>query len=138
MRAAVVFFAPTSRDRVLTIARSLAKGIEGQGHQVDIVDGTRDVNSKLTMYQYLAVGTEPLGNFGGKIPDKVGQFLNSAGMVAGKRSFAFVVKNLAGAPKALSRLMKSMEREGMFIKYSAILSSAQEAEEIGKRLHIAR
>jgi hypothetical protein len=34
--------------------------------------------------------------------------------------------------------MKSMEKEGMFIKYSAVLSSAQEAEEIGKRLHVAR
>jgi len=138
MRAAVVFFALSSRDRVLSIARSLARGMESQGHQVDIVDGTRDVNTKLTIYQYLAVGTEPAGNFGGKIPEKVGHFLNSSGMVAGKRSFAFVIKNLAGASKALSRLMKSMEKEGMFIKYSAILSSAQEAEEVGKRLHVTR
>jgi menaquinone-dependent protoporphyrinogen IX oxidase len=133
-----VFFSAMSRDRILSIARSLARGIESQGHQVDIVDGTRDVNTKLTIYQYIAVGTEPLSNFGGKIPDKVGQFLNSSGMVAGKRSFAFVTKNLAGSPKALSRLMKSMEKEGMFLKYSAILSNAQEAEEIGKRLHVVR
>jgi flavorubredoxin len=138
MRAAVVFFSAMSRDRILSIARSLARGIESQGHQVDIVDGTRDVNTKLTIYQYIAVGTEPLSNFGGKIPDKVGHFLNSSGMVAGKRSFAFVTKNLAGSPKALSRLMKSMEKEGMFLKYSAILSNAQEAEEIGKRLHVVR
>jgi menaquinone-dependent protoporphyrinogen IX oxidase len=138
MRAAVVFFSAMSRDRILSIARSLARGIESQGHQVDIVDGTRDVNTKLTIYQYIAVGTEPFSNFGGKIPDKVGQFLNSSGMVAGKRSFAFVTKNLAGSPKALSRLMKSMEKEGMFLKYSAILSNAQEAEEIGKRLHVVR
>jgi flavorubredoxin len=138
MRAAVVFFSAGSRDRVLGIAKALAKGIESQGHQVDIVDGTRDVNTKLTIYQYLAVGTEPSSNFGGKIPDKVGQFLNSSGMVAGKRSFAFVTKNMAGAPKALSRLMKSMEKEGMFLKYSAVLSNPQEAEEIGKRLHVTR
>ena len=32
--------------------------------------------------------------------------------------------------------MKGMEKEGMFLKYSSILNSAQEAEEIGKRLHI--
>ena len=138
MRAAVVFFATNSRDRILNITRSLARGIESQGHQVDIIDGVHDVNAKLTMYQYIAVGTEPAGNFGGKIPEKVGQFLNSSGMVAGKRSFAFVTKNLSGASKALSRLMKSMEKEGMFIKFSAVLSSAQEAEEIGKRLHITR
>ena len=138
MRAAVVFFSANARDRVLIIARSLARGIESQGHQVDIVDGTRDVNTKLTIYQYIAVGTEPLSNFGGKIPDKVGQFLNSSGMVAGKRSFAFVTKNLSGASKALSRLMRSMEKEGMFIKFSSVLASPQEAEEVGKRLHVTR
>jgi Trp operon repressor len=59
-------------------------------------------------------------------------------MVAGKRSFAFITKNVFGAPKALVRLMKNMEKEGMFLKYSSILNSPQEAEEIGKRLHIIK
>jgi menaquinone-dependent protoporphyrinogen IX oxidase len=136
MRAAVVFFATNSRDRILNITRSLARGIESQGHQVDIIDGVHDVNAKLTMYQYIAVGSETLSNFSSKIPDKVGYFLSSSGMVAGKRSFAFVTKNVFGAAKALARLMKNMEKEGMFLKYSSILNSPQEAEEIGKRLHI--
>jgi menaquinone-dependent protoporphyrinogen IX oxidase len=136
MRAAVVFFATNSRDKILNITRSLARGIESQGHQVDIIDGVHDVNAKLTMYQYIAVGSETLSNFSSKIPDKVGYFLSSSGMVAGKRSFAFVTKNVIGATKALARLMKNMEKEGMFLKYSSILNSPQEAEEIGKRLHI--
>jgi menaquinone-dependent protoporphyrinogen IX oxidase len=136
MRAAVVFFATNSRDKILNISRSLARGIESQGHQVDIIDGVHDVNAKLTMYQYIAVGSETLSNFSSKIPDKVGYFLGSSGMVAGKRSFAFILKNVFGAPKALVRLMKNMEKEGMFLKYSSILNSPQEAEEIGKRLHI--
>jgi flavorubredoxin len=136
MRAAVVFFATNSRDRILNMARALARGIESQGHQVDIIDGIHDINAKLTMYQYIAVGTEALSNFSGKIPDKVGQYLSSSGMVSGKRSFAFVTKNMFGAAKGLARLMKGMEKEGMFLKYSSVLNSAQEAEEIGKRLHI--
>jgi menaquinone-dependent protoporphyrinogen IX oxidase len=136
MRAAVVFFATHSRDRILNITRSLARGIESQGHQVDIIDGVHDVNAKLTMYQYIAVGSETLSNFSSKIPDKVGYFLGSSGMVSGKRSFAFVTKNVFGAAKALARVMKSMEKEGMFLKYSTILNSPAEAEEIGKRLHI--
>jgi len=136
MRTAVVFFATNARDRILNITRSLARGIESQGHQVDIIDGNHDVNAKLTMYQYIAVGAEPLSNFSGKVSDKVGQYLNSSGMVAGKRCFAFVTKNVFGASKALTRLMKGMEKEGMFLKYSSILNSPQEAEEIGKRLHI--
>lgn len=136
MRTAVVFFSSNSRDRILDLARSLARGMEVQGHQVDIIDGDHDINAKLTMYQYIAVGTQPLSSFSGKIPDKVGQYLNSSGMVSGKRSFAFVSKNMFGAAKALARLMKRMEKEGMFLKYSAVLNSPQEAEEIGKRLHI--
>ena len=136
MRTAVVFFTSNSRDKILNLAKALTRGIESQGHQVDIIDGDHDVNAKLTVYQYIAVGTEPAGGFSGKIPDKIHHFLNAAGMVAGKRSFAFVTKNNFGASKALSRLMKNMEKEGMFLKNSNILISPQEAEEIGKRLHI--
>jgi flavorubredoxin len=136
MRAAIVFFSTTSRDRILGMAKALAKGIEGQGHQADIIDGDHDVNARLTIYQYLAIGTEPVSGLGGKIPEKVSQFLNSSGMVSGKRSFAFVSKSTFGAGKSLSRLMRSMEHEGMYIKNSAIIATAAEAEQIGKRLHI--
>lgn len=136
MRAAVVFFSTSSREKVLNLAKALAKGIGQQGHQVDLIDGDRDVNAKLTMYQYLAVGCQPLGGFGGKLPDKVAQFLNSSGLVSGKRSFAFVTKTAFGSLKALARLMRGMEKEGMLIKNSAILNSAGEAEEIGRRLHV--
>jgi flavorubredoxin len=136
MRTVVVYFSGSNRNRILTLAKALARGMESQGHQVDIVDGDHDVNTKLTVYQYLAVGTEPLSGLGGKIPVKIGQFLNSAGMVAGKKSFAFVQKNVAGAGKALSRLMKTMEKEGMFIKNSTVLNSPEEAEAVGRKLHI--
>jgi flavorubredoxin len=136
MRAVVVFFSSSSRQRILALAKSLSQGIGQQGLQVDLVDGDRDVNAKLTMYQYLAIGCEPLPGFGGKLPDKVAQFLGAAGLVSGKRSFAFVSKSSFGSPKALARLMKTMEKEGMLIKNSSILSSPQEAEEIGKHLHV--
>ncbi len=136
MRAAVVFFSSASRERILGLAKSLSQGIGSQGHQVDLIDGDRDVNAKLTGYQYLAIGAEPLSGFGGKLPDKVLQFLGSAGLVSGKHSFAFVSKATFGSMKALSRLMRSMEKEGMLIKNSSVLASPQEAQEIGKRLHV--
>lgn len=136
MRTAVVFFSTSSRDKILSVAKALAKGIESQGHQVDIIDGDHDVNARLTMYQYVVVGCEPSSGFGGNIPEKTSQFLSSSGMVSGKRSFAFVTKSTFGSVKALSRLMKSMEKEGMFIKNSSILANPQEAEHIGKNLHI--
>ena len=136
MRTTVVFFTVNRRERILNLAKSLARGIEAQGHQVDIIDGDHDINAKLTMYQYIAIGTEPVSSLGGKIPNKIRQFLNTSGMVAGKRSYAFVTKNILGSSKALSRLMRGMEQEGMYLKNSGILSSPEEAEQIGRKLHI--
>jgi hypothetical protein len=136
MRVAVVFIAQKNREKLMNISRAIARGIEAQGHQVDVLDGSRDVNTKLTIYQYLAFGTEAISMFGGKIPEQVAKFLSSAGMVSGKRCFAFVPKAFMGATRALFRLMKAMEKEGMFLKNSEIIQSEVEAEEIGKRLHV--
>ena len=136
MRVGIVFIAPKNRDKVMTLAKALGRGIEAQGHQVDLFDGIHDVTNKLTGYQYIVVGTEPITAFGGKIPEKVGGFLSSAGMIQGKRCFAFVPKVFLGSTKALFRLMKAVEKEGMFLKSSEIIQSEVEAEEIGKRLHV--
>jgi hypothetical protein len=118
------------------LAKAVARGIEKQGNQVDTFEGQRDANVKLTIYQYIVVGVEPEGTFGGKIPGPVRTFLASSGVVSGKRSYAFVPKAAFGAAKSLAALMKCMEGEGMLIKTSDILRSPAEGEEIGKRLHI--
>ncbi|HUX51281.1 MAG TPA: hypothetical protein VMW73_10820 [Spirochaetia bacterium] len=136
MRIAVVFVPGRNRDKLLNIAKGLARGIEQQGHQVDIVDGSRDVNTKLTIYEYICIGTEPISSFGGKIPPRIGEFVGGAGILVGKRSFAFVIKSGFSSMRALTRLMKTMEGEGMFLKFSEILLSPEEAVEIGKRLKI--
>ncbi|MFP4375497.1 MAG: hypothetical protein ACLFP4_00510 [Spirochaetales bacterium] len=136
MRVAIVVVPQAKRDKLLETAKALGAGIETQGHRVDIVDGSRDVNTKLTIYEYIAVGTEVTSLFGGKLPAKLTEFLKGAGTVAGKRSFAFVLKKSIGAEKGLQRLMKQMESEGMFLRYSEILSSSAQATEIGKRLKI--
>jgi hypothetical protein len=136
MRVAVVFFSGRNRDRIMNLAKAVARGIEKQGNQVDTFDGARDPNVKLTIYQYAVIGTEVTGRFGGKIPDSVKTFLAGAGQVAGRKSYAFVAKSRFGAAKALSSLMKCMEGEGMLLKTSDILRSVTEAEEIGRRLHV--
>jgi flavorubredoxin len=136
MRVAVVFVSKSKRDKLLGVAQALAAGIESQGHSVEVIDGARDVNVKLTIYEYIAVGTEVVSTFGGKIPDRAGEFLKSSGIVSGKRSFAFVLKSPFGDAKALQRMMKVMEGEGMFLRFSEVLSSPADAKEIGKRLRI--
>lgn len=136
MRAAVVFFEGKSRKRMLDLAQALAKGIREQGHQVDVIDGGHDVNSKLTIYQYIAVGGESITTFTGKIPEVVTRYLKGAGMISGKRSYAFVSKTSLSSGRALQRLMQAMEGEGMFLKNSGVLNSAVEAEAVGSRLHV--
>ncbi|MFP4114325.1 MAG: hypothetical protein ACOC2Y_03000 [Spirochaetota bacterium] len=137
MRVAIVFVPQAKREKLLEISKALANGIEAQGHKVDLVDASRDVTTKLTIYEYIAVGTEVVSLFGGKIPSKVSEFLRVSGIVSGKRSFAFVTKKAIGAEKGLQRLMKQMESEGMFLKFSDVLSSPAQATEIGKRLKIS-
>jgi hypothetical protein len=137
MRVAVIFFSGQKRDKLLQLAKAVARGIEKQGNHVDTFDGRKDSGVRLTAYQYIVVGAEALGAFGGKIPESARTFLASAGIVAGKKSYAFVPKALFGAAKSLAALMKSMEGEGMVIKTSDILRSPMEAEQIGTRLHIS-
>lgn len=137
MRVAVVFFSGQNRDGLMRLAQAVARGIEQQGNQVDTFEGARDSNAKLTIYQYIVVGAEPVGTLGGKIPETVKTFLSAAGAVAGKKSYAFVSRSTFGAAKSLSALMKCMEGEGMLLKTSDILRSPAEAEEIGRRLHVS-
>jgi flavorubredoxin len=134
MRVALVFFPVDKRVKLQGLVRSLSKGIESQGHQVDVIDGSVDVGKKLTIYNYVAIVSESTGF--GKIPEKINQFLQSAGNLIGKRSSAFILNSFIGSEKALTRLMKAMEKEGMYLKFSDILKLTAEAEDDGKRLHI--
>lgn len=136
MRTAVVFFGGSRRDKTAEVARGLAGGIERAGHQVDVIDGDRDVSTKLTVYEYIVVGTSPVSSFSGKIDAKISEFLSNGGMITGKKSSAFVLNSLFGTQKALRRLMAAMEHEGMFIRYSDILRSREEAEVLANRLKL--
>ncbi len=114
----------------------MSRGIESLGHQVTLVDGETESDSKLTIFEYIVVGTSSNSFFSGKISDSVSTFLQNAGKVSGTKSYGFIVKNGLFASKSLHLLMKSMEKEGMFLKISDILSTPEEAELIGKKLNI--
>jgi len=137
MKVAVVFFGLTGRERLLNISKGLVKGLEKQGRQVDLIDGDHDVHVKLTMYEYIAIGTSNISLWGGKVSPKIAHFLSSSGMVSGKRCFAFIHGGGIRKSGTLRDLMKIMEHEGMYLKNSRFLSSPEEAEEIGKRLHVS-
>lgn len=118
--------------------KEFARGLEGQGHSVDIFNMYTDSDRKLSYYDYIIVGTVATTAFGGKIPDIVKTFLSRAGQVSGKRCLAFVTKGGLRSQKTLSLLMKVMEGEGMYLKYSDILKKPDSALALGKRLNVER
>ena len=135
MRVAIVFIAIKNRNYLFKISQELAKGIETQGHQVDVIDGVKQKDTQLSIYKYIAIGTEKI-SFLGKISTRVANFLSNAGIRGGKRCFAFVPKTIFACQRTMLHLMQAMEKEGMLIKYSKVLTSPEQAKNVGKRLHI--
>lgn len=137
MRVAVIYFPVKNKLKLQNITKGLVAGIECQGHHVDLIDGTAEVGKKLTIYQYIALGTESTTFYKGTINPKVNEFLAQAGALIGKKCFAFLAKATFAAEKTLLTLMKAMEKEGMVLKTSDILSDSRHARAIGEQLHIA-
>lgn len=136
MRCAVVIFPTAHRDQFMDYGRALAVGMENQGHNVDLIDGTKDVNVRLSPYEYIAFGVETTNFFRAKIPEGPIAFLKNSGAVNGKRSFAFTVRRGFNPHKVLRKIMKVMEHEGMYLKYSEVIASQEDARMVGEELHI--
>ncbi len=136
MNVCIVVINYSNNKKLVEIAEKLAAGISRNGHRVDIIDGSGQSGKKISFYDYIAVGPTSTTLFSGKIPSDVHSFLGQCGLISGKRSFAFLHKGGLRKNKSLRRLMNAMEHEGMFLKNSNIISRPEEAEEIGKRLHI--
>jgi hypothetical protein len=58
----------------------------------------------------------------------------ASGNLAGKQSAAFLKKTGPCTTKAMTNLMRGMEKEGMYINWSEIILSAEHAEALGKRI----
>ncbi len=135
MRIAVVYFGEKEKKRLSEVALALGSGLENQGAQVEVYD-YKDLTRPLSLYQFLVVGTENQGGFGGKIPPQMSQFLKNSGTLGSKRCCAFVLRRGFRANKALLNLMRLMEKEGMFVVNSALLLSPEESRSFGKTLNI--
>jgi hypothetical protein len=114
--------------------KALARGMESQGHHVDIVDAYTEDGRKLPGYEYIVAVAEQTSLFGGKMPEALTKILSASSGIGGKKSAAFLKKTYPFTAKALSNLMRAMEKEGMMVNWSDILLSAPHAQEIGKRM----
>lgn len=119
---------------------ALARGLYEQSgdFSVEIFNMYTEVGKKLAFYDYILVGCQSSGFFGGRIPEQVSIFLRQAGQVSGKRCFAFVQKKGLFCMKSLSSLMSALEKEGLYLKNSEILANKNYAYATGKRLRVAK
>ncbi|MCL2441264.1 MAG: hypothetical protein FWD14_05950 [Treponema sp.] len=133
MRIAVVS-APAEKKEVPDYVKSLAKGMTMMGHQVDIINAWTEDGMRLPGYEYVAVTAEPVSFFSGKIPVCISKILSAGSSLTGKKSAAFIKKAGLFSNRALSNLMKAMEKEGMRINWFDLLLSSPHAEALGKRI----
>jgi len=131
MRIAIVS-APAVKKQPPDYVVSLAKGMTKMGHQVDIVDAWTEDGMRLPGYEYIAVAAEPMSAFTGKLQPVISKVLSAGSSLVGKKSAAFIKKSGLFTNRALSNLMKVMEKEGMRINWSDILLNAPHAEAMGK------
>ena len=122
--------------KLRSIAEGLAKGISAQGHMPTVINMNAD-QERLSIYDYVIIGTEPASMFSAKVPERISRYLAQAGAVSGKRCMAFVSGGLR-KNKTLLNLMKAMEGEGMMLRTSEVITKADEALAIGKRLNVER
>jgi len=134
MRIAVVSVC-ARRKGIPDYVKSLARGMESMGHRVDVLDAWTEDGYRLPGYEYIAVCAEALSAWGGKMPEPLQKVLGAGSGLVGKKSAAFLKKTGPFfANKALSNLMRAMEKEGMLINWSEILLNAPQAEALGKRI----
>ncbi|GHV73748.1 hypothetical protein AGMMS49940_10500 [Spirochaetia bacterium] len=129
----VVIAVPARRSPIPPYVTALAKGMEAMGHRADVLDAWTGDGSRLPAYEYIAVCAEAVSLFGGKMPEALHRILAS-GNLTGKKSAAFLKKTGPFTTKAMSSLMRGMEKEGMYINWSDIILSAEQAEALGKRI----
>jgi menaquinone-dependent protoporphyrinogen IX oxidase len=137
MRIALVYVPAKGPETIIAVSKAMARALEAAGHFVDLAEARSDESPRLTGYDYVIVGTESASPMG-KISPRVGQFLAQAGMVAGKRSMAFLRKSGFRPEKALNRLMKAMEAEGMIVNCAEIVSDEKSAGEAARGAPVER
>jgi len=133
MRIAVVS-APAVRRPPPEYVTALAKGMSKMGHYVDIIDVWTEDGYKLPGYEYIAIAAEPISFLSGKIPENIAKILAAGSSLVGKKSAAFIKKTGLFSNRAVSNLMKAMEKEGMRVNWSELLLNAHHAEAMGKRI----
>jgi len=123
MRIAVVAISDRRSETLRKRARVAAREFSMSGHLCELLE---TVDSRLSTYDFLVVCSEPNG-LGGGMGTKLGQQLSNGGNLVGKRAMALLVKSGLFPRKALSSLMRIIEKEGMVVTMGEIVANDGES-----------
>uniref|UniRef100_A0A7C3EFW7 Flavodoxin-like domain-containing protein n=1 Tax=Gracilinema caldarium TaxID=215591 RepID=A0A7C3EFW7_9SPIR len=133
MRIALVY-AQKKKGPVSDAIKALSKGMESMGHRIDLLDAWTDDGIRLPGYEYIVIAAESTTLFGGRMPEALTKIFSNASSLVGKKSAAFLLKTTPWTTKAMTNLMRVMEKEGMFVNWSDIIVNSEQAEALGKRI----
>jgi len=135
MRVALVSFCSRKDEKAVSVVKALESASAAQGHQVDVINGNEDLmNTRLTMYDYIAAIVKPRGLFGGKVAPRVPEFFATSGMISGKKGCALVLKSGFSSEKTCRSLMKALEGEGVKLDYFEVVRDNEHARYVGKKI----
>ena len=126
MRICLLYLPASKSGALEKAATAMAQALRGKGHEVDLVSGAKGEIPRFAMADYILIATEPLG-FSGKMPPRLAGILGQSTGTSGKRSMAIVIKRGPFRNKAIKRLMKAMEGEGMAVNDWAVVANAKDA-----------
>ena len=122
----------TEKKVIAKLVDGLKRGLEEQGHQVQVFADDTDSFTGLAACKTIMVGSYVIGGFKPKTPSRLKDVLNKLNIISGKRSIAFVASGGIGERKALVQLMKDMESQGRYMVNQQSFSSEDDAYRFGK------
>ena len=136
MKIALISFCGKGDSKSAALVQAVLKSAEEAGGSAELFDGLADEGQqRLALFDYIAVVAKKKGFFGGQLPDRAKEFLDAAPSIAGKKGAALIVKSGPfGNGKACSNLMSLLEKEGVLLDYSEIISGVEAARACGKKL----
>jgi len=134
MRIAVVAVSERKSEKLRKLARATAREFSLSGHLSELFES---VDSRLCTYDFLVVCSEPSG-LGSEIGSKLSMQLSNGGNLVGKRSMALLVKSGFFPGKALAKLMRALEKEGMIVTMGEVVARDSEAVEAARSAPLLR
>jgi hypothetical protein len=123
--------------KLLNLVKGLERGLQAVGYEVQLLGAStaiRNINIPLVSYDLVCVGSPVVGFFGGEIAADIDAALKKTTRMQGKPTAAFVRPRIFGSTRSLHTLMKAMEAQGAWVQDFASVSTAREAEALGRRL----